>query len=67
MIQVCNVCGSNDVRQSISFMVNPNTYKGIIVEDCYPRWEDYSYCVHCSDECHLVRAKDCNVESDPED
>lgn len=65
-IQVCDRCGSSDVLQQISYMVNPNTYEGD-VSDSDSLWEDYAICNFCNRECDLTTKVVHIVEPDPED
>ena len=49
---VCNVCGSRDIRQEASIMLNPNEKNlrsEFVLEDFF--WMDYYFCVSCSEEC----------------
>lgn len=48
----CSNCGSDDIRQEVSIMVNPNTTtidETKLLRDM--NWEDYFYCEACQDEC----------------
>ena len=50
---VCNVCGSRNIRQEASIMLNPNNPKLSRVE-LLPyeefHWHDYYWCRECDDE-----------------
>ena len=45
---VCNVCGSEDIEQEASIMVNPNSKENPKLNDF--TWQDYYWCKECADE-----------------
>ncbi len=57
-IEICDRCGSDDIRQEISFMINPNTYNGSILDVNHGVWEDYYFCEVCQDTCHVETQED---------
>lgn len=58
----CTRCGGENLKREISFMVNPNTYTGEILDMNDAQWEDYFYCDDCEDEAHDVK----EIEDDGE-
>lgn len=54
----CTNCGGENLKQEISFMVNPNTYDGSVLDMNDAQWEDYFYCDDCEDETHVEEIDD---------
>lgn len=54
----CARCGSDDIKQEVSFMVNPNTYNGEILDMNDAYWEDFFHCNVCEDECPVDEHED---------
>ena len=51
----CNKCGSKDIRQQISLLVDPNDDECIaLLEASDFVWDDYFYCMECVDECEII-------------
>lgn len=60
MKQKCIKCGSLDIRQSISVMIDPNDpaeFDTLIKANDWT-WDDFTYCVECEDECHTTEVED---------
>ena len=53
---VCNVCGSRNIRQEATIMLNPNdntiTMLDNVGDDLY--WNDYYLCMGCDEECEAI-------------
>ena len=49
--EVCDECGGSDIRQQITFMVDPNDVPKSIKLDGEEVWDDYYWCNNCEDEC----------------
>jgi hypothetical protein len=48
--EVCDSCGSHDIRQEATFMIDPNDPK----HEFNPgdaTYQDYYHCMDCGDEC----------------
>jgi hypothetical protein len=50
--QVCDVCGSDNILQQISFMTNPNDDVQFDQDGTSWEWDDFHYCIACGDTCH---------------
>lgn len=53
----CIKCGSNDVRQKISMLIDPNASEedfGYALADNRWEWDDFSYCIDCQDGTSLI-------------
>ena len=49
---VCDLCGSRNIRQEASIMLNPNEKNlrsEFVLEDFF--WMDYYFCESCGEEC----------------
>ena len=50
----CDKCGSTDILQQISMMVDPNDLECVALVDANDfQWEDFFYCMECEDECSV--------------
>jgi len=50
MKTVCKKCGSDDIHQQATLMINPNNIeKGLDLDHVI--WDDYYWCGVCEDEC----------------
>lgn len=49
--EVCDVCGSDDILQQISFMANPNNPNITCQLPDTWEWDDFYYCNTCEDTC----------------
>ena len=48
---VCNVCGSANIEQEASIMINPNKeIRGWNLGHSDFMWQDYYWCKECADE-----------------
>lgn len=45
---VCDICGSEDIKQEASIMLNPNSKEEPKLDDFV--WQDYTWCNQCEDE-----------------
>lgn len=49
---VCATCGSSDIKQEASIMLDPNSKEDPKLDDFH--WEDYIWCDKCEDECEPI-------------
>ena len=53
---VCDLCGSRNIRQEATIMLNPNdntiTIFDNVGDDLY--WNDYYLCMGCNEECQPI-------------
>ena len=56
----CDICGSKDIRQEATIMVNPNDNTQTIFDNIGDEfeWRDYYYCEVCKDTCFPVEKND---------
>jgi len=45
---VCDTCGSEDIKQEASIMLDPNSKEDPKLDDFV--WQDYTWCNQCEDE-----------------
>ena len=51
---VCATCGSSDIKQEASIMLDPNSKEDPKLDDFL--WQDYIWCDKCNDECEPMDA-----------
>ena len=53
---VCAKCGSDNIEQQATIMVNPNDIENGMNWDSI-MWEDYCWCDECEEECEVKEIK----------